>query len=91
MGRTTLPKTWCGKPRLSAQARSRHASYPAHATPASAGNTVKGLYEVLLTAMKNGRILGPKRALDATESGHSPKLRRRLDGAAVGRPHPGPV
>jgi phospholipid transport system substrate-binding protein len=33
-------------------------SYPLHAAPVSGGDTVQGLYEVLLTTMKNGRTLG---------------------------------
>ena len=33
-------------------------SYPGHAAPASGGDTVQGLYEVLLATMKNGRTLG---------------------------------
>ena len=30
-------------------------SYPAHAAPASGSDTVQGLYDVLLSTMKNGR------------------------------------
>src|SRR6516225_1703459 len=33
-------------------------SYPVHAAPASGGDTVQGLYDALLNAMKNGRTLG---------------------------------
>ena len=33
-------------------------SYPGHAAPASGGDTVQGLYEVLLATMKNGHTLG---------------------------------
>src|SRR5271155_842027 len=33
-------------------------SYPVHAEPASGGGTVQGLYDALLSTMKNGRILG---------------------------------
>jgi hypothetical protein len=29
--------------------------YPAHAAPASGGDTVQGLYDALLNTMKNGR------------------------------------
>jgi phospholipid transport system substrate-binding protein len=32
--------------------------YPAHAAPASGGDTVQGLYDALLSTMKNGRTLG---------------------------------
>jgi hypothetical protein len=30
-------------------------SYPVHATPSSSSDTVQGLYDVLLSTMKNGR------------------------------------
>src|SRR5262249_11504098 len=33
-------------------------SYTTHAAPASGGDTVQGLYDVLLNTMKNGRTLG---------------------------------
>ena len=33
-------------------------SSPLHAAPASGGDTVQGLYDALLSTMKNGRILG---------------------------------
>ena len=33
-------------------------SYPLHATPASGADTVRGLYDMLLSTMKNGRSLG---------------------------------
>jgi phospholipid transport system substrate-binding protein len=33
-------------------------AYPVHAAPASGGDTVQGLYDALLSTMKNGRILG---------------------------------
>ena len=33
-------------------------SYPAHAAPASGGDIVQGLYDALLSTMKNGRTLG---------------------------------
>jgi hypothetical protein len=33
-------------------------SYPAHAAPAGGGATVQGLYDALLSTMKNGRTLG---------------------------------
>jgi adenylate cyclase len=33
-------------------------SYPVHAAPASGGDTVQGLYDALLSTMKNGRTLG---------------------------------
>jgi hypothetical protein len=33
-------------------------SYPVHAAPTSSGDTVWGLYDALLSTMKNGRTLG---------------------------------
>src|SRR5271169_1620621 len=33
-------------------------SYPIHAAPATSGGTVQGLYDALLSTMKNGRTLG---------------------------------
>jgi phospholipid transport system substrate-binding protein len=33
-------------------------AHPAHAVPASSGDTVQGLYDALLGSMKNGRTLG---------------------------------
>jgi hypothetical protein len=33
-------------------------SYPVHVAPASGGDTVQGLYDALLSTMKNGRTLG---------------------------------
>jgi hypothetical protein len=55
MGRTTLSKTMVWKAvALGTELGLSMLSYPVHATPASGGDTVKGLYEVLLTTMKNG-------------------------------------
>ena len=34
------------------------APYPGHAAPATGGDTVQGLYDALLSTMKNGRTLG---------------------------------
>ena len=34
------------------------APYPGHTAPASGGDTVQGLYDALLSTMKNGRTLG---------------------------------
>jgi phospholipid transport system substrate-binding protein len=33
-------------------------SYPVHAAPPSGGDAVQGLYDTLLSTMKNGRTLG---------------------------------
>jgi hypothetical protein len=62
-------------------------SYPVHATPASAGNTVKGLYEVLLTTIKNGRILGQSGRFTQLD----PVIRRSFDVASTARLSVGPI
>ena len=50
-------------------------SYPAHAAPASGGDTVQGLYDTLLGMMKNGRILGQSGRFTQIE----PVIRRTFD------------
>ncbi len=50
-------------------------SYPVHAAPASGGDTVQGLYDVLLGTMKNGRILGQSGRFTQLE----PVIRRTFD------------
>jgi phospholipid transport system substrate-binding protein len=62
-------------------------SYPVHATPASGGDTVKGLYEVLLTTMKNGRILGQSGRFTQLD----PVIRRSFDIASMARLSVGPT
>src|SRR5215475_906938 len=57
-------------------------SYPLHAAPASGGDTVQGLYDALLSTMKNARILGQSGRFTQLE----PVIRRSFDVAAVGRP-----
>src|SRR5215510_265159 len=82
MGRTTLSKTLVWKAAaLSAGLGLAMLSYPVHATPADAGDTVKGLYEVLLTTMKNGRILGQSGRFTKLE----PVIRRSFDIASMAR------
>ncbi|MBV8132914.1 MAG: ABC transporter substrate-binding protein [Alphaproteobacteria bacterium] len=87
MGRTTLSKTLVWKAlALGAGLGLGMLSYPVHATPASGGDTVQGLYEVLLSTMKNGRILG--------QSGRFTQLdlviRRSFDIASMARLSVGP-
>ena len=88
MARATLSKTLVFKAvALGAGLGLGMLSYPVHATPASGGDTVKGLYEVLLTTMKNGRILGQSgrfRQLD-------PVIRRSFDIASMARLSVGPT
>ena len=87
MGRTTLSKTLVWKAAaLGAGLGLAMLSYPVHATPASAGDTVKGLYEVLLTTMKNGRILGQSGRFAQLD----PVIRRSFDIASMARLSVGP-
>src|SRR6201987_4291233 len=48
---------------------------PAHAAPATGGDTVQGLYDALLGTMKNGRILGQSGRFTQLE----PVIRRTFD------------
>ena len=56
-------------------------SYPVHAAPASGGDTVRGLYEALLTTMKNGRTLGQSGRFAQLE----PVIRRTFDIPSMAR------
>ena len=59
MGKATLSKTLVWKAAaLVGELGLGIVSYPLHAAPASGGDTVQGLYDALLTTMKNGRTLG---------------------------------
>ena len=49
--------------------------YPAHAGPASGGDTVQSLYDALLSTMKNGRTLGQSGRFKQLE----PVIRRTFD------------
>src|SRR5246500_358675 len=61
-------------------------SCPVHAAPASGGDTVQGLYDALLSTMKNGRTLG--------QSGRfaqlAPVIRRSFDISSMARLAVGP-
>src|SRR5258705_13258864 len=61
-------------------------SYPVHAAPAGGGDTVQGLYDALLTTMKNGRILGQSGRFAQLE----PVIRRTFDIPAMARLSVGP-
>jgi phospholipid transport system substrate-binding protein len=61
-------------------------SYPAHAAPASGGDTVQGLYEALLSTMKNGRTLGQSGRFTQLE----PVIRRTFDIPSMARLSVGP-
>ncbi len=56
-------------------------SYPVHAAPTSGGDTVQGLYDALLSTMKNGRILGQSGRFTQLE----PVIRRSFDVALMTR------
>jgi phospholipid transport system substrate-binding protein len=61
-------------------------SYPAHAAPSSGGDTVKGLYDALLSTMKNGRVLGQSGRFTQL----APVIRRSFDIASMARLSVGP-
>ena len=61
-------------------------SCPVHAAPASSSNTVQGLYDALLGAMKNGRTLGQSGRYTQLE----PVIRRTFDIPAMARLSVGP-
>jgi phospholipid transport system substrate-binding protein len=61
-------------------------SYPVHGAPSSGGDTVKGLYDVLLSTMKNGRILGQSGRFTQLD----PVIRRSFDLASMARLSVGP-
>jgi phospholipid transport system substrate-binding protein len=56
-------------------------SFPVHAAPASGGDTVQGLYDVLLSTMKNGRTLGQSGRFAQLE----PVIRRTFDIPSMAR------
>jgi phospholipid transport system substrate-binding protein len=88
MGTTTLSKTLMWKAMaLGAGLGLGMLSYPVHATPASGGDTVKGLYEVLLSTMKNGRILGQSGRFTQLD----PVIRHSFDIASMARLSVGPT
>ena len=61
-------------------------SYPVHAAPSSGRDTVQGLYDALLSTMKNGRILGQSGRFTQLE----PVIRRSFDIASMARLSVGP-
>jgi phospholipid transport system substrate-binding protein len=87
MRKATLPKTLILKAAaLVAGLGIAMLSYPVHSAPASGGDTVQGLYEALLTTMKNGRILGQSGRFAQLE----PVIRRTFDIASMARLSVGP-
>jgi phospholipid transport system substrate-binding protein len=61
-------------------------SYPVHAAPSSGGDTVQGLYDALLSTMKNGWILGQSGRFAQLE----PVIRKTFDIASMARLSVGP-
>jgi phospholipid transport system substrate-binding protein len=61
-------------------------SGPVHAAPASGGDTVQGLYDTLLSTMKNGRTLGQSGRFTQL----APVIRRTFDIASMARLSVGP-
>ncbi len=61
-------------------------SYPVHAAPSSGGDSVQGLYDALLSTMKNGRILGQSGRFTQLD----PVIRRSFDIASMARLSVGP-
>jgi len=61
-------------------------SYPVHAALASGGDIVRGLYDTLLSTMKNGRTLGQSGRFTQLE----PVIRRSFDIASMARLSVGP-
>src|SRR5271163_559861 len=61
-------------------------SYPVHAAPTSSGDTVQGLYDALLSTMKNGRTLGQSGRFTQLE----PVIRRSFDISSMARLAVGP-
>ena len=87
MGKATLSKTLVWKAAALVGGLSLGIlSYPAHAAPASGGDTVQGLYEALASTMKNGRTLGQSAGFTQLER----VIRRRFDIAAMTRLSVGP-
>jgi phospholipid transport system substrate-binding protein len=62
-------------------------SYPVHAAPPGGGDTVQGLYDALLSTMKNGRILGQSGRFTQLD----PIIRRSFDIASMARLSVGPT
>ena len=82
MGKATLAKTMVWKAAaLVSGIGLGMLSYPVHAAPSSGGDTVKGLYDVLLNTMKNGRILGQSGRFAQLD----PVIRRSFDIASMAR------
>jgi len=88
MGKTTLSKTVLFRvAALIAGFGLGVLSYPVHAAPSSGGDTVKGLYDALLSTMRNGRMLGQSGRFQQVD----PVIRRSFDIASMARLSIGPA
>src|SRR5271156_6833086 len=87
MGKATLAKTMAWKAAALVSGLGLGIlSYPVHAAPTSGGDTVQGLYDVLLSTMKNGRTLGQSGRFTQLE----PVIRRTFDIPSMARLSVGP-
>jgi len=87
LGRPIAAKMpWCKALAFAAGLGLSMLSYPVHAAPSSGGNTVQGLYDALLSTMKNGRTLGQSGRFTQLE----PVIRRSFDIASMTRLAVGP-
>src|SRR5271168_2251955 len=87
MGKATLAKTMAWKAAALVSGLGLGIlSYPVHAAPSSGGDTVKGLYDVLLSTMKNGRTLGQSGRFTQLD----PVIRRSFDIPSMARLSVGP-
>jgi phospholipid transport system substrate-binding protein len=87
MGKATLSKTLVWKAAaLGAGIGLAMLSYPVHAAPVSGGDTVQGLYQALLSTMKNGRTLGQSGRFTQLE----PVIRKTFDIPSMARLSVGP-
>src|SRR5271168_1266373 len=87
MGKATLAKTMAWKAAALVSGLGLGIlSYPVYAAPASGGDTVQGLYDVLLSTMKSGRTLGQSGRFTQLE----PVIRRTFDIPSMARLSVGP-
>ena len=87
VGQPSVPKTRSRKAvALAAGLGLSMLSCPLYAAPAGSGDTVRGLYDALLSTMKNGRILGQSGRFTQLE----PVIRRSFDIASMARLSVGP-
>ena len=86
MRKPIMPKTLRWKAVALAAGLAGMLSYPVHAEAASGGGTVQGLYDALLSTMKNGRMLGQSGRFTQLE----PVIQRTFDIPSMARLSVGP-